>query len=300
MPGPELLRPTTLAEASQMLLAHGDDALALAGGTALILLLRQRLIAPRYFVDVTGLPGLRDIRADGHGGWDLGALVTLREVERAAGLRSTLPLLSEAYATVGNVRIRHVATVGGNLAHGDHRLDPPAALLALDARLTIASEGGQRDLPVSRFFRGFEETALARGELITGVTIPAPPPGAAGAYVKLSALAADDWPCVGAAALVALDGDGRVAALRVAVIAAHPVPLLIDDAMPLAVGRTVSTELIDEVGALAAARVTPIADIRGSAWYKREVTSVAVRDALARALERARAHPVAGEIAHEP
>jgi len=289
---PELLRPATLADASQMLLALGDDALALAGGTALILLLRQRLIAPRYLVDLTGLRGLREISADGDGGWRLGALTTLREVERAPALRSALPLLSETYGTVGNVRIRHVATVGGNLAHGDHRLDPPAALLVLDARVRVARADGQRELPLSGFFRGFEETALARGELVAGVTIPAPPPGAVGAYVKLSALAADDWPCVGAAALVALDADARVAALRVAVTAAHPVPLLIDDAAPLAVGRVASEGLMREVGALAAARVAPIADIRGSEWYKREVTSVAVRDALARALERARAHPV--------
>jgi carbon-monoxide dehydrogenase medium subunit len=277
-----------------MLRTHGEDARALAGGTALVLLLRQRLIAARYLVDLTGLPGLREVDADPRGGARLGALATLRDVERAPALRALLPLVTEAYATVGNVRVRHAATVGGNLAHGDHRLDPPAALLVLEARVGIAAGDGERELPLARFFAGFEETALAPGELVTAVTIPPPPPGAAGAYVKMSALAADDWPCVGAAALVALDAGERITTLRVAVTAAHPVPLLLAEAGPLAAGRAVTRELIREVAALAAARVTPIPDIRGSEWYKRELTAVAVRDALDRAVERARALRAAG------
>jgi carbon-monoxide dehydrogenase medium subunit len=289
MSGPELLRPASLAEASAMLRAHGDEALALAGGTALILLLRQRLISARYFVDLTGLPGLREVATDSRGGARLGALATVRDVERSPALRATIPLVTEAYATVGNVRVRHAATVGGNLAHGDHRLDPPAALLALDARVSIAGADGERELALREFFTGFEETALARGELVTLVTIPPPPPGAAGAYVKISALAADDWPCVGAAALVALDAGERITTLRVAVTAVHPVPLLLAEAASLASGRAVTGELIREVAALAAARVSPIPDIRGSEWYKRELTAVAVRDALGRAVERARA-----------
>ena len=272
-----------------MLRAHGEDALALAGGTALVLLLRQRLIRVRYLVDLTGLPDLREVSEDSHGGWRLGALATLREVERSAALRAALPLVPETYATVGNVRIRHMATVGGNLAHGDYRLDPPAALLVLGARITIANADGERELPLTEFFRAFEETALARGELITSVTIPAPPPSAAGAYVKFSSLAAEDWPCVGAAALVALDASERIATLRVAVTAVHPVPLLLAEVGPLTAGRAVTAELINEVAALAAARVSPIADIRGSEWYRRELTASTVRDALERAVERARA-----------
>lgn len=295
MPGPELLRPTSLKEASAMLLAHGEEALALAGGTAVVLLLRQRLISPRYLVDLSGLPGLREISGAGPGGWRLGALATLRAVERSPALRVALPLVPETYATVGNVRVRHAATVGGNLAHGDYRLDPPAALLVLDASVTIAGADGEREIPLAGFFRGFEETALARGELITAVTIPEPPPAAAGAYVKFSSLAAEDWPCAGAAVLVALGADERITALRVAVTAVHPVPLLLAESGPLATGRVVTTELIHEVGALAAARVAPIEDIRGSEWYKREVTASTVRDAFARALERARARRAAGD-----
>lgn len=271
-----------------MLIEHGEGAHALAGGTALVLLLRQRLIAAHYLVDLSTLPGLREITWDAIAGARIGALATLRDVERSPVLRDALPLLSETYATVGNVRVRHAATVGGNLAHGDYRLDPPAALLVLDARLTIAGGNGDRELPLTRFFRGLGETALERGELITALRIPPPPRGAAGAYVKFSSLAADDWPCAGAAALVALDGDDRVTTLRIAVTAVSPVPLALAEAGPLATGRVAGVDLVREVAALAAARVTPIPDIRGSEWYRREVTAATVGDALERALDRAR------------
>jgi aerobic carbon-monoxide dehydrogenase medium subunit len=289
MAGPELLRPASLAEASAMLLEHGEDALALAGGTALVLLLRQRLLSARYFVDLTALPGLGEVAWNDDSGARIGALATLRDVERSSALRAALPIVPETYAAVGNVRIRNAATVGGNLAHGDYRLDPPAALLVLDARVHIAGPRGPRELPLTEFFRGLEKTALERGELITAVTIAPPPPGAAGAYVKFSSLGADDWPCVGAAALAALDGGDRIAALAVAVTAVNPVPLRLHEAGPLAAGRAAGHGLLREIGALAAARVAPIADIRGSEWYKREVTAAIVTDALERAIARARA-----------
>jgi carbon-monoxide dehydrogenase medium subunit len=287
MRGPELLRPTSLAEAQQMLQAHGPDALPLAGGTALVLLLRQRLIAPRYLVDLTALAGLGEIAWDPRAGARIGALVTLRDVERSPALAAAIPLLAETCATVGNVRIRNVATLGGNLAHGDYRLDPPAALLALDARVTVAGRDGAREVPLAAFWRGFEETVLERGELVTTITVPPPPSGAGGAYVKFSALAADDWPCVGAAVLVALDAEGRIATLRLALTAVNPVPLLLGEATALAQGRAIHPQLVDEIARLAATRVEPIPDIRGAEWYKREVTASTVRDALEQALHRA-------------
>lgn len=289
MPGIELLRPASLPEASAMLRERGEDALAVAGGTALILLLRQGVLAARCLVDLTALPGLREVAWDAAVGARIGALATIREVERSPALGAALPLLSETYGAVGNVRVRNAATVGGNLAHGDFRLDPPAALLVLDARVHVAAVGGPRELPVARLFRGLEETALERGELITAVTIPPPPAGAAGAYVKFSARGADDWPCAGAAALVALDAGDRIAALAVAVTAVHPVPLRVDEAGPLAAGRHAGAEVARDVAALAAARVDPIADLRGSAWYKREVTAAVVADAVEGAIARARA-----------
>jgi len=282
-----------------MLLEHGEDAVPLAGGTALVLFLRQRLIAPRYMVDLSAVPGHRVIEWHETNGARIGALATLRDVQRSPVIQRALPLAAEAYATVGNVRVRNAATVGGNLAHGDYRLDPPAALLVLEARVTISDRNGNRELPLTDFFRGFERTALEQGEIISALTIPRPAPGTAGAYVKLSSLAADDWPCVGAAALVALDGADRIATLKVAVTAVGPTPLLLTEAGPLAMGRTANASLVREVGALAAARVSPIADLRGTEWYKRRVTAATVGDAFQRALERARATRARGS-AGEP
>jgi carbon-monoxide dehydrogenase medium subunit len=289
MPALELLRPASLKEAAALLLEHGEDALALAGGTALVLLLRQRLIAPHYLVDLGAIPGHRGIDWSETTGARIGALATLRAVERSPVVQGALPLLAEAYAAVGNVRVRHAATVGGNLAHGDYRLDPPAALLALDARLTITDRNGDRELPLAGFLRGFERTALEPGELISALAIPPLPPGSAGAYVKFSSLAADGWPCVGAAAVVALDGGDRIAVIRIAVTAVGPTPQLIPEVAALAVGRVADVALIQEIGAVAATRVSPIEDLLGTAWYKRQVTAATVGDALQRAVDRARA-----------
>jgi carbon-monoxide dehydrogenase medium subunit len=269
-----------------MLLSHGEDALALAGGTAVVLLLRQRLLSARYLVDLAGLAGLRGISWDPRAGARIGALATLREVERSPELRRALPLLSETYRTVGNVRVRNAATVGGNLAHGDYRLDPPATLLVLGARVGISRRDGEREVPMAAFFRGFEETVLERGELITGLTVPPPPERSGGAYVKYSSLAANDWPCVGAAALAALEPGGRIETLRLAVTAVNPVPLLIEDGAG-ARGRLADAGLVREIAAQAAGRVAPIQDIRGSEWYKRQVTAAITREALERAFSRA-------------
>ncbi len=284
----ELLRPISLQEASEMLLTYGEEALAVAGGTAVVLLLRQRVLSARVLVDLIGLSGLRGIVWDASAGARIGALTTLREVERSPALRQALPLVPETYATVGNVRVRHVATVGGNLAHGDYRLDPPAALLVLGARVSIAGRDGKREMPIAAFFRGFEDTALERGELITGVIIPPPPVGSAGAYVKFSALAANDWPCVGIAALVALDLDDRIKTLRLAVTAVHPTPLLLTEADARVAGLREDPDLVEALATLAAGRISPIPDLRGSEWYKREVTRTIAKEALGRALARAR------------
>src|SRR5262249_60478846 len=130
------------------------------------LLLRQRLIAPRYMVDLGVLADHRRVDWSETAGARIGALATLRDVERSPVIQKAFPLVSETYAAVGNVRVRHAATGGGNRAYGDYRLDPPAALLVLDARLTITDRNGDRELPLSRFFRGFERTALEQAHLI--------------------------------------------------------------------------------------------------------------------------------------
>src|SRR5262249_35777367 len=258
----ELLRPASLSEASAMLVERGDSALALGGGTALVLLLRQRLIAPRYLVGLTSLPGLRDIVWDDIAGARIGGLATLREVERSATLRRALPLVPKTYATVGNVRVRHAATVGGNLAHGDYRLDPPAALLALHGVARIVGPGGTREGPLGEVFLGLYATALEPGAILTEVVVPDPPPRTHTAHLEYPPLSAMDWPCLGVAAAVTLAADGTCDDLRVVLTSVSSTPVLVQGAAERVRGQRLTAALLDAVGAAAAAQVEPTPDIR--------------------------------------
>jgi carbon-monoxide dehydrogenase medium subunit len=204
-------------------------------------------------------------------------MVTHREVEQSAVVRGSVPLLRETYRRVGNIRVRHTATVGGNLAHADYRLDPPAALLALDASVITVGRGGTRTIPVREFFVDLLQTALEPAELIQEIRVPIHDSTWTGAYVKFSSLAANDWPCVGVAALVQSTRAGRVSAARLGVTALAPTPLLVSVNAPAGVTEGV---LADEAAAAVLENIDPIPDLRGSVEYKRRVCATIVRDAV--------------------
>jgi carbon-monoxide dehydrogenase medium subunit len=238
------------------------------------------LLSPTSLVDLSLVPEMRGVeRHDGI--LRIGAMVTHREVEQSAVVRGSVPLLRETYRQVGNVRVRHTATVGGNLAHADYRLDPPAALLALDASVVAVGPGGTRTVPVREFFIDLLQTALQPAELIQEIRVPIHDSTWSGAYVKFSSLAANDWPCVGVAALVQSSGPGRVTAARVGVTALASTPLLASVDEPT--GVTVA-ELADEAAAAVLEKIDPIPDVRGSVEYKTRVCATIVRDAVVAAL----------------
>jgi carbon-monoxide dehydrogenase medium subunit len=283
----DLLQPTTVAEACALYQEHEGEASYIAGGTALMIMLRERVYHVPYLIDLKTIPGLDYIRHEPGVGLRLGALVTHREVERSPLVRARLPVLAETYRQVGNVRVRHAATVGGNLAHGDYRLDPPAPLIALRATARIAGPAGEREVPLEEFFLGLYTTALEPGEILTEVVVPDPPPRTYAAYLKYTSLSAMDWPCLGVAAAVTLAEDGTCDDLRVVLTSVASTPLLLQEAATLARGERLTAALLAELGARAASQVDPTPDIRGTEWYKREMARVfvgrAVRAALAQA-----------------
>ncbi|MBI3076915.1 MAG: xanthine dehydrogenase family protein subunit M [Deltaproteobacteria bacterium] len=294
--GFDLLEPRTVAEAVE-LHARDGNAVFLAGGTALLILQRQGLPLPRRLISLRGIPGLDEITAGPGGGLRIGALATLRQVERHPLVVRRVPLLAEALRQVANVRVRHTATLGGNLAHGDYRLDPPAPLLVLGAQVRAVGIGGEREIALAAFFRGLFETALQPGEVVTELAIPPTPPSGT-AYLKY-ALSSNDWPCVGAAALVALDDHGRCREVRLALTAVAAAPVLVRGLDELARGEPVSDRLAARLADIAAAQVEPVGDQRGSEWYKREMARVFARRALLAAARRAEAGPV-GDGTKEP
>ena len=278
MPPLEILKPRSLAEAIGMLADNGDDARAVAGATAITLLLRQRLIAPRYLVSLNDLPGLKAIeRRDD--ALHLGALVTHREVEQSRLVQATLPVLASTFGRVGNIRVRNMATVGGVLAEADYASDPPCVLLALNARIETSGPGGDRTIPVADFFTGFYETALTAGEIVTGVSVPIPPAGARAVYHKYVTRSSEDRPCVGVAAVAHLDGATCID-LRVAVGAATETPQRLASAEVLARGQRLTEDVARAIANRYADTLDTLADLRGSAWYRAEMIRVWVGRAI--------------------
>ena len=281
--------PRALDEALAVLGEYGEDARVVAGGTALVTMMRQRLVQPRCLVSLRDVQGLGGIEAT-NGSLRLGALVTHREVEVSPLVRQRLPVLAETFRRVATVRVRHMATVGGALAHGDPNQDPPVTLLALGARVEIRGARGSRELPLGEFFRDYYETALGPGEVVTAVTVPSALPAASGAaFLKFLPRTADDYATVAAAAIVILEPDGeRCREARIALGSVGVTPLRAGAAEALLSGQRLGESLLQAAGEAAKGAVDPLSDHRGSAAYKREMTAVMVKRALTQAWDDAR------------
>jgi carbon-monoxide dehydrogenase medium subunit len=271
--------PESVEQALDVLAHFGEDARPIAGGTAVSILLRQRLIEPAALVSLTGISGLREIEVVG-GVLRLGALVRHRDVELSPAVREEVPVLAEAFGHVGNVRVRHAATVGGVLAEADYASDPPCVVRALDAEVEVTGVGGKRTIPIADFFVGFFETALHSGELVTALLVPVPDPSSLTCYTKFRTRSSEDRPCVGVAALVRTRSDGVCEDIRVAVGAAMSVPLRLPAVEQEARGRALTEDLAGEIAEGYASAASPLDDIRGSAWYRREMIRVLVRRSL--------------------
>jgi aerobic carbon-monoxide dehydrogenase medium subunit len=283
----DLLEPATLDEAVSLLDPDDLGVRAIGGATALMLMMKARLFQPARLVSLRRLNGaLRDIGGD-DGGLRMGSLVTLSELEHSPRVRAAAPVLTQALHTLSNVRVRNVATLGGHLAHGDPHMDLPPVLLTLGARLRAVSRRGERWIDMADFALGYYETALAKDELIAEVQVPAQPSGVCTWYSKYSALSADDWPTVGVAVWYTLASE-RIAEARIAVSAATERPVRLPAAEAAATGAAPTQETFAQAAAAAAGEVEPLADIRGSAAYKREMVRVHVQRALAQALHARR------------
>jgi aerobic carbon-monoxide dehydrogenase medium subunit len=269
---PTLHRPETVEEACA-LLAADPSAMAFGGGTAIQILRKQGILFTEAFVDLSLIPGLRDITSTAVG-LRAGPMVTVRRMETTALVRDLAPLAATAYGKVANPRVRNTASIGGNVAHGDYRLDPPVALLALGGTIEATSSAGVRQIPAASFFVDFQQTALRPGDLVTAIEIPAMPADATASYAKLSSLSANDWPCASAAALLAPEGDRLM--LRLSIGALAPVPRLSSAEVT---GRS-QEEVVDIALEIAGTLMDPIPDVRGSVEYKHTLGRVAVEDAV--------------------
>ena len=281
--------PTSLDEALSLLQEYGEDAKVMAGGTALVIMLKQRLLIPDVHISLDHVPGLDTVTV-ADDALHLGGLLTHHAAERAALVQEHFPVLSQTYHDVATIRIRNMATVGGSLAHADPNQDPPVTLLALDAQVTIASANGERQVALTDFFTDYYETVLAPDELITAVHVPLPQAHTGSVYCKFLPRSADDYATVGVAATVRLDpATGACAESRIAMGCVGVTPLRAPQAEALLRGQAFSEDLFREAGAVAQEATDPLSDTRGSADYKRSMAGVFVRRAVEQAWQQARA-----------
>jgi carbon-monoxide dehydrogenase medium subunit len=273
----DLLQPRSLQEAVELLQQHGDDSRAIAGGTTLVILMKQRALHYRYLIDLQSIPGLSGIKNE-NDGVRIGALATHRMIETSPLIRQAFPAVSQAFGHIGNVRVRQTASVGGNLAHADYRLDPPPALLALNAEVNVFGPQGSRTVPIKNFFQGMYETALAPAEILVDVKIPFAAENSRAIYLRYTALSANDWPCLGVAAFLARE-DGRCKELRVALGGVAATPVLIGG-LAFASEQALDQGVIDRILELVDQQISPFSDLRGSEWYKRRMARLFVQKAI--------------------
>jgi carbon-monoxide dehydrogenase medium subunit len=275
----ELAEPTSLDEAVS-LLAQDETTRPIAGGTALLLMVKSGLFQPETLISLRRLrPELSGITRQDDGSLRIGAMTSLTELGRSPLVREMFPVITQTLRTLSNVRIRNVATLGGHLAHGDPHMDLPPVLLCLGARVRVRGPQGERWVPLENLYAGYYETTLARDELITEVVVPAPAPRSAASYVKFTALSADDWPAVGVA-VSAVRRDGALGEVHVALGAATERAVRLASVEAQLEGKAPSAELVRQAGDSAAQEVRPLGDLRGSPEYKREMVRVHARRAL--------------------
>jgi aerobic carbon-monoxide dehydrogenase medium subunit len=283
----ELVEPASLGEAIALLDPDDDAVRPVAGGTALMLMMKAGVFRPSRLVSLRKLARLNArIAMAKDGALSIGAMTSLALLERSPEVARAAPVIPRAMRRLSNIRVRNVATIGGNLAHGDPHMDLPPILIALNAKVAVVGANGaqaaERTIAVEDLFAGYFETVLAKNELIAELHIP-PQGKSRAAYIKVTTGSVEDWPALGVA--VALEAEGSaVKSARVVVSAATEKATRLKGAERLLAGATVDEKVLARAGDAAAEEAECITDVRGSAAYKRELTRVYVGRALREAL----------------
>jgi len=277
--------PTTLKKVFALMEKYGDDGRVMAGGTSMLIMMRQRLLAPKVVISLSRLPKFDRITYNAKDGLHIGAGARHRDIELSKAVQRHYPLLYETFRKVAQPRIRNMGTVGGNLACGDPLTDPGASLIALDAQVTLTSAKGQRIVMLDEFFVDYYQTALDTSELLTEIRVP-PPTRLGWSHIKFTPRSVEDFATVGVAiTLRAKDGiceDVRLGLNSVSSTIVHA-----QRAETVLRGKKISDDLLREMGEVAASECDPTDDNRGSAEYKCDLVKVLVPRAAEEALQRA-------------
>ena len=284
-PSFEYLTPSNISDAVALLQKHGDEAKILAGGHSLIPAMRLRLAEPGYLIDISGIGGLDYIQEES-GQLRIGAMTCEAALEESEIVRSQYPLLLDTAKMIADPSVRNMATVGGNLAHGDPANDHPATMLALRASVIAEGPNGTREIKIDNFFPDFFTTALSEDEILTEIRIPSPPSASGGAYLKIERKVGD-YAAAAVACQLNIDSSGSIENIGLGLTNVGSTPIRASSAEELLKGKKPDENMLAEAGRLAAADSEPMEDLRGSAEYKRALVNELTQRAIKLSLQRA-------------
>jgi len=284
-PAFEYLRPKTIPEAIAFLEQHGDDAKILSGGQSLIPMMKLRIARPAYLIDINRISGLSYIKEEA-GFLKIGGLTREAELEASGLIRSKYPIILDTAHVIADPQVRNLATVAGNLAHGDPANDHPATMLALGAQVVATGSRGERVIPIEEFFLSVFSTALEPGEILTEIRVPVPPARSGGAYLKLERKVGD-FATAAVAAQLTLDGNGAAQKVGIGLTNVGATPIKAKKAEDFLRGKKLDETNLRQAGQLASEDAQPSSDLRGPAEYKKGLVKELAKRALSRAAERA-------------
>ena len=275
--------PPSLDQVFDLLDKYGDDSRVMAGGTALVIQMKQRLSQPGHVIGMRRVGSLNAIESTPEG-LRIGALCTQRQIENSELVGKEVPLVADTFRKVATPRIRNMATIGGGLVNGDPNQDPPPSLIALGASAVMTSKSGDRVVLLEEFFIDYYETDVQPGEILTNVMVPHAPAGSGSVYLKFLPRTADDYGTVNVAAVVSKEQDGTCKDVRIVLGAAGVTPIRAKDAEDALRGKPLTDENIRAAAVLVKDAVDPLEDFRGSAEYKTDMAEVFARRAVEQAM----------------
>jgi CO/xanthine dehydrogenase FAD-binding subunit len=286
LPHFQLFAPSSVQDACSLLDEYGSEALLLAGGTDLLVKMKQRKIVPTYIINLKNISGLDQISYDEHDGLRIGPLATIQSIKNSIVVKRHCKILAQAAGVESSVQIRNLATIGGNIANASPAADAPLALVSLRASIVIASSTGEREIPIEDLFTGPGKTSLQPGEIIREIHVPALPPRSGGAYLK-HAIRRTDIAIVSTAVVVSLAND-LCADIRIALGSVAPTAFRAKGAEGLLKGKKITAALAEQAAYAAIDESRPIGDIRSHAEHRQDIILMLTNRAVMEAVRDAR------------
>jgi carbon-monoxide dehydrogenase medium subunit len=287
LPKFDYFTPKSLEAALSLIAEKGEGARIFAGGTDLMVMMSRGRAKPKALIALQGINGLDEIRFDPQNGLTIGATAHLADVASHPDILNHYPALPNAILHMANVEVRNMGTVAGNLCNAAPSADTAPPLITMEAKVTLSSLNGERQLSLDEFFRGPGLTAMDHGEILTTIHVPPPPPSSGASYKRISARCGVDIAAVGVGVMGVFDGETFKQA-RIVLGAVAPVPMRATETEALLQGQAWSQELGLKAGVKAAEEAKPISDVRASAEWRKKMVAVLTTRALEEAYERAK------------